>query len=225
MKFLSIDSSSRAASVALISDGNILGEFFVNNKLTHSQTLMKMTENLLSVTETKMSDITAIVVTDGPGSFTGIRIGIAAVKGLALGADKLCIPVSSLEAVAYNFLGEKCIISVNLDARQNQVYNAIFSAEGDRIERLTEDRAISAEALKEELKQYDNVLLCGDGAYVVKAVCPEYRLAPEGKMYQKASSAAFAANKSLEKGVSPQSLVPKYLRLSQAERLRKKEEL
>ena len=225
MKFLSIDSSSRSASAAVVSDGKVLGEFFVNNKLTHSQTLMKMVENLLNVTDTKISDITAIVVTNGPGSFTGIRIGIAAVKGLALGADKLCIPISSLGAIAYNFLGEEGIIVANLDARQGQVYNAIFRASAGRIERLTEDRAISAEKLKEELLSYDNIILCGDGAYVIKEICPEYKLSSENKMYQRASSAAFAAAKALETGIGAESLVPKYLRLPQAERIRRKVDL
>lgn len=225
MKFLSIDSSSLSASVALVCDGKILGEFFINNKLTHSQTLMKMVENLLCITDNKISDITAFVITNGPGSFTGVRIGISAVKGLSFGSDKICIPISSLEAIAYNFLGENATIVASLDARQGQVYNAIFKAENGRIERITEDRAISAESLVSELSLYENIILCGDGAYIIKELCPDLKFAAENKMYQRASSAAFAAEKALETGISADALVPKYLRLPQAERIRRKVDL
>ncbi len=224
MKLLAIDSSSRAASVALVSDGAVIGEFFVNNKLTHSETLMKMVEDLFSVTQTKLSEVTAVAVTTGPGSFTGLRIGIAAVKGLSFGSDKMCIPVSSLLSVAYNFLGEEKTVAVCFDARLSQVYNAIFKVSADGVERITEDRAMPISELVKELKGYQNVVLAGDGAELVYREFPASLLAPENKRYQKASSLCFAAAKNLKDGVSPESLVPTYLRLPQAERLRKERE-
>jgi tRNA threonylcarbamoyladenosine biosynthesis protein TsaB len=204
-----------------VSDGAVIGEFFVNNKLTHSETLMKMVEDLFSVTKCNISEVTAVAVTTGPGSFTGLRIGIAAVKGLSFGSDKMCIPVSSLLSVAYNFLGEEKTVAVCFDARLSQVYNAIFKVSADGVERLCEDRAISISDLVKELKNYDNVVLAGDGAELVYGEFPESQLAPENKRYQKASSLCFAALKNLKKGVSAESLVPTYLRLPQAERLRK----
>ena len=221
MKLLAVDSSSRAASVALVSDGAIIGEFFVNNKLTHSETLMKMVQDLFSVTKTDISEVTAVAVTTGPGSFTGLRIGIAAVKGISFGSDKMCIPVSSLMSAAYNFLGEEKIVAVCFDARLSQVYNAIFKVSADGVERLCEDRAIPISDLAKELSGYENVVLAGDGAELVYKECPACQLAPENKRYQKASSLCFAALKNLKNGVSPESLVPTYLRLPQAERLRK----
>ncbi len=221
MKILAVDSSSRAASVAITSDGAVLGEFFINNKLTHSETLMKMVEDVFSVSKTNLSEITAIAVTTGPGSFTGIRIGIAAVKGLAFGSDKMCIPVSSLEAVAYNFIGEEKIVAVCFDARLSQVYNAIFKVSASGVERLTEDRAISINELIKELSGMENVVLAGDGAVVVALEAPQFQIASEIKLYQRASSVALAASLNLKNGISAGSLVPTYLRLPQAERLRR----
>ena len=221
MKLLAVDSSSRAASVAIVHDGAVLGEFFVNSKLTHSETLMKMVEDLFSVTKTDIRDVTAVAVTTGPGSFTGLRIGIAAVKGLAFASDKMCIPVSSLEAVGYNFIGEEKTVAVCFDARLSQVYNAIFKVSGDRVERLTEDRPIKVADLVRELETYENVILAGDGAAIVAAQFHGFNVAPEQRLYQRASSVAFAAAKKLKDGVSAESLVPQYLRLPQAERLRK----
>ena len=225
MKILAIDSSAKAASVALVEDGRLLGEFFINVGLTHSQTLMPMVEDLLKNTGVKLSEVEAFAVSAGPGSFTGLRIGIASVKGMALLSDTPCVGVSTLEAMAYNFIGEDVLVCAVMDARCNQVYNAIFEVSDAKVTRLTPDRTISIEALYAEVASLDReVLFVGDGAllcYNRNTNGLNVRLAPEGKRFQRASSVAFAALALLASGqkpVSSEALAPTYLRIPQAER-------
>ena len=188
-------------------------------------TLMPMLEQLLSSTGIRISGLDAIAVNAGPGSFTGVRIGVAAVKGLAFAENLPCIPVSTLESMANNCLGDDCIVCAAMDARCSQVYNALFRISGDRVERLCEDRALALTDLKADLQQYDEkIVLVGDGA----ALCAEFlsdslgnvRLAPMNHRIQTASSVALTARESLKNGktVSAEQLMPVYLRLPQAQR-------
>ena len=235
MKILSIDCSAGPASVAVSEDGKILASSFVNVKLTHSQTLMPMIENTLSAALLNFGDIEGIAVNHGPGSFTGIRIGIAAAKGLAAPRGLPCVGVSTLLSMAYNYSDTDCIVCAVMDARCNQVYNALFEVKNGRITRLSDDRAILCEELAEELKKVSQstekcVIIVGDGTEVfypfVKDIDGIYK-SDEKNRYQNASSVALAAECLFKDGhaVSPDKLLPIYLRLPQAEReLKKKKE-
>ncbi len=221
MKILALESSAKSAGAVLTDDGKILCEVYSNLGLTHSQTLLPMCEYIFNTCGVSAADIDLFAVSAGPGSFTGIRIGVAAIKGLALATDKPCTGVSTLEALAHNVKDFKGIICTAMDARCAQVYNALFESDGSNITRLTEDRAISIEDLKKELKKIKkSIILVGDGAMLCYN---EFRmkrviLAPEHLRYQHASSVAEIASNA-EK-VSPQELEAKYLRLPQAERER-----
>ena len=224
MLVLAMDSSAVAASAAVVKDGVILGEFFVNIKQTHSETLMPMVEKLLNFTKLKPSDFDIIAVTPGPGSFTGVRIGVSCAKGLAMPANIPCVPVSSLEAIAYgaSFFENKIICSV-MDARCGQVYNALFKVANGEIVRLCKDRAISIVDLKSECEKYGSeLILAGDGARICYDSFKEFgaKIIGENLRFTRASSVAMAAVK-LEK-VTPLELVPTYLRIPQAERELKK---
>lgn len=224
MKILAVDSSAGAASAAVTENEKILSECFLNIGLTHSQTLMPMIEAALKNAGLTIHDIDMLAVTNGPGSFTGVRIGVAAIKGLAVGAELPCCGISTLEAMAQSFAGfTDCIICGAMDARRSQVYTALFRCENGEIKRLTEDEAISIEQLGERLAVFEEpIFLVGDGA----ALCfkmlgknaDNIYLAPENIRYQRASGAAFAAVRGEYKPVSAGELEVKYLRLPQAER-------
>ncbi|MCI6496547.1 MAG: tRNA (adenosine(37)-N6)-threonylcarbamoyltransferase complex dimerization subunit type 1 TsaB [Anaeromassilibacillus sp.] len=231
MKVLAIDTSASPASAALVENQKIIGEFFINTKLTHSQTIMPMVESLLNCCETKLEDVDVLAVSAGPGSFTGIRIGIAAIKGMAYGAEKKCVPVSTLEAMAYCHLYHNGIVCSVMDARCNQVYNGLFRVENGKVIRLCPDRAISIDDLIKELENvHENIILVGDGAELCNkamaqtSVCAQ--LAPFNVRFQNASAVAFAAEiQALEgKTISSKELMPVYLRLPQAERELKKKQ-
>lgn len=235
MKILSLECSASPASAAITEDGKILASSFVNIKLTHSQTLLPMIENSLKSAMLKFDDIEGIAVTCGPGSFTGIRIGIAAAKGLAAPKALPCAAVSTLYSMAYNFADTDCIICAVMDARCNQVYNAIFDIENGKITRLCEDRAILCGDLAEELKKVSQntnkcVIIVGDGTevfYPFAKNIPNVRKSGENNRFQNAVSVGLAAAEIFEggKSVSPEELLPTYLRLPQAEReLKKKKE-
>lgn len=223
MKILAVDSSAKTASVALVEDGNIISECFVNAGLTHSRTLMPMVSNTLTQADFTIEDIDAFAVNAGPGSFTGIRIGVAAVKGLALASGKLCAGISTLEACAYNFADENCIVCVSMDARCNQVYTAVFRCENRTVTRICEDKAVSVDELGKELSSYsEKIILAGDGAEICFNSFSDKLfnciLAGENRRYQTACGCAVAAlnNKDLFKDSA--ELAPVYLRLPQAER-------
>lgn len=221
MKILAFDSSAKSASVALIDDNKIIGSFFINANLTHSQTLVPMANQLLENTQTDLNQIHALAVSVGPGSFTGVRIGVSIVKGLAMTSDKPCIPVSTLEAMAYNYIQENCTVVAVMDARCNQVYNANFSINNGVISRLCDDRALAIDDLYEEIKIInDKIILVGDGAELCynsyKEKSTNIFLASEHIRYQNATSVAYAAlNKDK---ISAEQLMPVYLRLPQAQR-------
>lgn len=216
MKLLSFDSSAVTASVALTDDGKVVRNEFVNAGLTHSETLLPMIERVMG--DVDYSRLDGIAVTAGPGSFTGVRIGVATAKGLAFKHNTPCYSVSTLEAIAYNFVNKDCIVCAVMDARRMQFYNALFSIENGVVSRLIPDRAIALDDLKKELVAYDEVIVAGDGAKLCcdNADLDNCILADEDTMYQNAVSVSLAAKNN--NPLSPDELMPVYLRLSQAER-------
>lgn len=223
MKILSLDSSAKTASVAVTDGVNLISECFVNAGLTHSRTLMPMVDNALRQADMSINDIDAFCVNAGPGSFTGIRIGVAAVKGLALAENKPCAGVSTLESVAYNFLDENCVVCSAMDARCNQVYTALFEIADGKVKRLCEDKAISIIELADEISKIGNtVILAGDGAEIcynsMKDNLENIILSAENRRYQRAYGAALAAVSDESVFKDSALLSPVYLRLPQAER-------
>ena len=225
MKILSIECSATPASCAIIDDGKILASSFVNARLTHSQTLMPMIINTLDNSATKLSDIDRIAVAVGPGSFTGLRIGISAVKGLATPNKLPCVAVSTLDGMAQQFSDCDCILCAVMDARCNQFYNAVFDISNGTITRLCEDRALLCDELKNELAKIldsKKIILCGDGAelfYKSVSDLPNVTVAPEYLKYQSAVGIGLYAYNNADNGtVSSDTLLPVYLRLPQAER-------
>ena len=225
MIILAIDTSATAASVCLAREDKILGSFYTNTALTHSQTLVPMVEQVLKTTQTDVDELDYIAVNAGPGSFTGVRIGVAAAKGFAFKNNLPCVSVSTLESMAYNMLGGDCVVCAVMDARCSQVYNALFKVSGDKVERLCEDRALALSELKIELEQITNkIVLVGDGAeltakYLENSLSNVF-LSPVNNQIQNASSTALAAFKSVceNKTITPAELMPTYLRLPQAQR-------
>lgn len=225
MKILAIDTSATAASVCLAGEDKILGSFYTNTALTHSQTLVPMIDQVLKTTQTAIDELDYIAVNSGPGSFTGVRIGVAAAKGLAFKKNVKCVSVSTLESMAYNMLGNECFVCAVMDARCSQVYNALFRVNSDKVERLCDDRALALSDLKLELEQIDEkIVLVGDGAeitakYLENSLSNVF-LAPINKQIQNASSTALAAFKSISENkiITPAELMPTYLRLPQAQR-------
>ncbi len=225
MKVFAVDTSAKSASAALVEDGVIKGEFFINTMLTHSETLMPMIDLLFKSVRIEPSEIDCFAVNSGPGSFTGLRIGIAAVKGIAFALEKPCVGVSVLESMAYNFSAENTVVCAVMDARCNQVYNALFDVSENEPKRLCEDRALSIDELSEDLKdQSKRIVLVGDGAVLCYEKLSRQHenifLADENVRFQRASSTAFLAGKLFGEGksISAAQLMPKYLRLPQAQR-------
>ena len=221
MRVLAIDVSALAASAALTQDGKLLGEFFLNVGLTHSVTLLPMVTQLLRHAGVRADDVDLFAVTNGPGSFTGVRIGVATVKGLAMAADKPCVGISSLEAIAYNLPFCQGLVCCAMDARRDQVYTALFRSENGRMERLLPDSAMAVTALGERLKAYDGpVTFLGDGAKLCFDKLSDARLTPDNLRFPRASGAAQAAALGGYTPCSAAELSVSYLRLSQAERER-----
>ena len=227
MLTLAFETSAKAASVALMEDGKLLAESYQNTGLTHSQTLMVMAEDLLRTCGKTAQQVEAVAVAAGPGSFTGVRIGVAAAKGFAWGADIPCYGVSTLEAMALNLGVHQGYVVPTMDARRSQTYTAIFRAEGGKLTRIAEDMAISFEELKDKIKNLSEpVFLVGDGAVLcyntLLEEVPNLVLPSEHRMHQRAAGVALAAKRMMEAGEPGNggSLSPNYLRLSQAERER-----
>ena len=220
MKILGLESSAKSASVALMEEGKLLARSFQNTGLTHSRTLLPMAEAMLQNCELGIADVDAVAVAVGPGSFTGLRIGIAAIKGLAFPDDTPCIGVSTPEAIAYGLLGFEGTVIPMMDARCGQVYTALFQGKDGRLTRLSEDEALPLSELKEKLKSCPGPLwLCGDGAHLGLAAWGEelpVRMAPAHLCCQRASAVGLAAMQHLGEAVSPAALVPCYLRPANA---------
>lgn len=235
MKILAFECSAAPASVAVLEDGKITASSFINVKLTHSQTLVPMAENLLKAAAMDFDSIDALAVSNGPGSFTGVRIGISAVKGLAAPKNLPCIGVSTLLSMAYNISDTDCTVCAVMDARCNQVYNALFDITDGKITRICSDRALMCEELAKDLKKLSQngnkrVIIVGDGGEVFYPYVKDtanVSLAAEKNRFQNATSVALAAGEALSRGeyVTAEELLPVYLRLPQAEReLKKKKE-
>ena len=227
MKILAIDSTAGVASVAVCEGERLLGSFNVNNGLTQSELLLPMVEALLRTLKLSFSDIELLAATVGPGSFTGVRIGAALIKGLAFGRDIPCVGVSTLEALAENLAPLTGVYAPAMDARRAQVYNALFRYEGGELKRLTEDRAIAASELAAELAELSEpVYISGDGYGVLRAAMAAAGLtpseAPPELIPSSAYSVARVAKRKYDAGeyTTDLALSPTYLRLPQAERER-----
>lgn len=220
MKILAIDTSAVCASVAVTENGKVLAESSVNTGLTHSRTLMPMIDGMLKNSEISLDEIDFFACSVGPGSFTGVRIGVAAIKGLCDGTGKKCMPVSTLEALAYNLIDRDCIAVSVMDARCQQVYCGIFRNENGQVTRLTQDDALKIDDLGHKLKEYEgDIIFVGDGAEICHKALG-YKKAGAGSVFQRGSSVAFCADKNYgeDKLLTSSELMPLYLRLPQAER-------
>lgn len=227
MKILSLDSSAVCATVAICENNRTLALYTQKNGLTHSETLLPMVNSVLKNTKLSVDDIDMFAVCAGPGSFTGVRIGVSVIKGLTFGKNKICVPVSTIEALAENANGipGKFLAVPVMDARRSQLYNALFMYENGKRTRLCEDRLISAEDLKKELLSYDMpVYFFGDGYTIAsKLDIPKKMTTPSLLIDQNAVSVASVALSKHEaennKSIFTDTLLrPEYLRLSQAER-------
>jgi len=224
---LCFETSAKAASVALFADGVLVGESYQNTGLTHSQTLMVMAEDLLKTAGRTPAEVTAVAVAEGPGSFTGVRIGMAAAKGFAWGREIPCFGVSTLEAMARGLGAYEGYVCPVMDARRSQVYNALFYVNQGTLTRRTPDRAIALAELGEALKKAESpVFLVGDGSKLcyntLKADLPNLVMPEEHRIHQRAVGVGLAALAKMAAGETGDAtaLVPNYLRLSQAERER-----
>ncbi len=228
MKILAIDSTAIVASVALCDDEKLIALYTVNNGNTHSETLLPMVESILKEAKLTPADIELFAVSNGPGSFTGVRIGCATIKGIAFGRTIPCVGVSTLEALAYNLKGSDGIICPVMNARRNQVYNALFRFEGDKLVRLCPDRAIAVSELADELSDKEKIYLSGDGVSITAPAIPANKLGFTHPVmaHQNAYSIAMCALESYKSGnyVTDIDLAPTYLRPSQAERERMEKE-
>ena len=227
MLLLAFETSAKAASVALFENEKLLGESYQNTGLTHSQTLMVMAEDLIRQCGHAPDAVEAVAVAEGPGSFTGVRIGVAAAKGFAWGKNIPCYGVSTLESMALGLGAFEGMICPVMDARRSQVYNALFYVNRGIVSRNTEDRAIALADLAEELKTVEiPVFLVGDGSNLcyttLNKTIPNLILPPEHRLHQRAVGVGLAAWKKIAAGEAGDgnALTPNYLRLSQAERER-----
>ena len=229
MRILAFETSAKAASVALLQEGRLLGEYMQNSGQTHSRTIMQMAQDLLRNCDLTVDDVDAVACAAGPGSFTGIRIGLAAAKGFAWGRGIPLVGISTLEAMARTVAVADGVYCAAMDARRNQVYTALFLVENGVFRRLMDDSAISVEELGQKLSELNGPkYLVGDGAVLCHTHLSEtvagLRLLPEHLRMQRASGTALLAWEQLQAGavVSAAEVTPNYLRLSQAERERLK---
>ncbi len=232
MKILAFDSTAKVASVAVCDDEKLLGLYNIDNGLTQSELLLPMADGLLKSLKLSFSDIELLCTATGPGSFTGVRIGAALVKGLAFGRNIPCVSVSTLEEIAENIASLNGILVPCMDARRNQLYTATFKSDGKKIERLTPDRAISIDELANELKKYEavDIYLSGDGYEVAKRGLENHGVrimeTPRLLINENAYSCAMVALRKYKAGEYTDDLQfsPSYLRLPQAERERLEKE-
>ncbi len=228
MKILAVECSAGPASAAVTEDGNLLSSAFINVKITHSQTLLSLVKSVLSTAMLTVSDIDAFAIAAGPGSFTGVRIGISLIKGLAEAENKPCYSISSLRAMAESVAEDNVIINAVMDARCGQFYNALFIRKNGALQRITNDAALMFEDIISKLLEYEQsgnkIITVGDGAQLFVSRAQEYSmniaLAPEQIRYQNAASVALSAYFDREscQPLAPDKLLPVYLRLPQAER-------
>lgn len=227
MKILALETSAVAASAAICEDEALVAQCFQRTGLTHSATLMPMVESMLKTSGLTLAEMDVIAVAAGPGSFTGLRIGVSAAKGLAWPENKPCAGVSTLEAMAWQLTGMEGVVCAAMDARRQQVYNALFELRDGKPVRLTSDRAISLEELGQELANVEKTqIMVGDGALLCynafQKVGYPVRMAPPHLQYQTAWGVARCALEQARGGqlTDAAGLIPNYHRLSQAERER-----
>ena len=232
MKILGLDSSGLVASVAVVEDDVLLGEFTVNYKKTHSQTLLPMLDELAKMIELDLDTLDAIAIAAGPGSFTGLRIGSATAKGLGLALDKPLISVPTVDALAYNLYGHRDIICPLMDARRNQAYYGVYDVKENTPQALVPQAAAPIGEVIEAVNKLGRpVIFVGDGVPVFKeqieaSLTVPYQWGADSVRYQKAASTAALGKIYLEqgKGTAARDFAPIYLRLSQAERERMERE-
>lgn len=223
MIILALDSTAKAAAAALLCDEKLIAKDMHDDGNTHSSTLLPMVEKLLSENSLTVNDVDLFAATAGPGSFTGVRIGAATVKGLAFGKGKPCIAASALEALAYNMRDTDGVVCALMDARRGQFYTATFEVKDGRVSRITPDEAKSGEDVASSLAKYEKVYLVGDGAAVAKPFFSDNAtLAGEDRLLADGESVGLLAYKLYREGkaVSDGEFAPTYLRLPQAERER-----
>lgn len=228
MKILALDSSGLVASVAVAEDDNLLAEYTVNYKKTHSQTLVPMLDEIAKMIELDLDSIDAIAVAAGPGSFTGLRIGSATAKGLGLALKKPLIAIPTVEGLAYNLYGTKALICPLMDARRNQVYTGIYEFCGSDFQRREDQMAVPIEEIIQKLNDIGReTIFLGDGVAVYRKVIEQlcevpYSFAPAHVNKQRAGALAALGEQYFREGKieDPAEHKPDYLRLSQAERER-----
>ena len=226
MRILSIETSANVASTAVTEDSTLIAEYTVNNKKTHSETLMPMIDTVLKNAQLDIGDIDLIAVSQGPGSFTGLRIGLSTAKGIAHAANIPLVGISTLKSIAYNMPYSEYIIAPVMDARRAQGYNALYEWKEGELVQIKAPRAISLEELLSELGSMDKkAVFAGDGVFVhrdtiIKGLGDRAVFAPSSALIQKASALADIAKKEFENGNAKNcyELTPVYLRKSQAER-------
>lgn len=232
MKILAVDSSGLVASVAIVEDDNLLGEYTMNYKKTHSQTLLPMLDELAKMIELDLNTLDAIAVAGGPGSFTGLRIGSATVKGLALALEKPVVQIPTVDALAYNLCGHRDVVCPLMDARRNQTYTGLYQFDGNRMQVLKEQCAVDIKTIIAEINHIGRpAVFLGDGVPVFKNYIEEnckvpYTFAPAHMNKQRAGAVAALAELYYEQGkvMDAAEHKPEYLRLSQAERERMEKE-
>lgn len=228
MKILGIDTSGNTGSVAIVADGVVLGEYSMNNKKTHSQTLMVMIDELFKLTETSIRDMDAFAVSMGPGSFTGLRIGSTTAKGFGLALDKPLISVSTIKAMAYNYYGTAKRVCPIMDARRGQVYCGVYTFDDKGSNEILEPSAMAIEELVDILNKSDEeIIFLGDGVPVHKEKIDELILCKHEFAYgnnslQRGASVALLGEEMYAQGIfeNADEHSPVYLRVSQAERER-----
>ena len=228
MKVLGIDSSGMVASIAVVEDMQMLGEYTINYKKTHSQTLLPMLDEVAKMIELDLADIDVIAVAAGPGSFTGLRIGSATAKGLGLALKKPLVSVPTLEGIAFNFCGSDKVICPMMDARRSQVYTGIYEFDGNTLRKVEDQMAVPVEEILEKLNIIGKeVILAGDGVPVYmeqieKYLKVPYLIAPAHLNRQCAGAVAVLGMQYAKEGKTETAMEhqPDYLRLSQAERER-----
>lgn len=226
MKVLAIDTSTVIAAVAVMDDEKLLGEYSINNKKTHSQKLMVMVNEIMKNLDLKPSDIDVFAASIGPGSFTGLRIGVATAKAMAYAMSKPVVGVPTLDALAYNIVTSRSVICPILDARNNQVFTALYESDGKKLEKMTDYMGIPVSELVEFIKQNDmQVIFTGDAVdlhmeYFKSELGENCEFAPLGSRLQRGASVAELAIQMAKEGKLSDSfeLLPFYLRKSQAER-------
>lgn len=228
MKILGLDSSGLVASVAVIEDDNMLGEYTVNYKKTHSQTLLPMLDEVAQMIELDLESVAAIAIAGGPGSFTGLRIGSATAKGLGLALKKPIVNVPTVEGLAYNLVGCPEVVCPLMDARRNQTYTGLYTFQGNEMTTLKEQCAVGIDEIIDTINTTGReVVFLGDGVPVFRDYIAEhckvpYRFAPAHMNKQRAGAVAVLGMKYFSEGryESAAEHKPEYLRLSQAERER-----